>query len=329
MRVKLGLLSAITFGFLALPFISERFIVSLFAQSVPTPIYILLCGIFIVYTLNELRTMKGYTKWTIGITLYVILWIIISGLPKKQIKISSESGSDSTISIAVWNTQYWDQGKNQQQLSEVIKALDADVLLIQEHIYWSQTLKQKLPANNVSILERCCGYSQILKKDELVIASRFPISNVLIDAPYIQKVTLAKLYSAQRQLSIVNTHVPVQYDITSPPWEQSFWTHMFKALDIRHSTFDSLSKFTNEQIFIAGDFNSTVLSPAIRGLSSRLTSITFRPSFPNGKWIPPLWTIDHIFHSKDITADCRLITSSSINIPIPSDHLPVRCVITL
>ncbi|PMG44920.1 hypothetical protein BCU90_20575 [Vibrio lentus] len=327
MQIRACVITALTMIFVLLPFLPESLVIPLFFQSLPTYIYVLICATLIVLTVHMFFSIKWYVRLTMFITL---CGFMLSSIYSFNTTFTANAKSNhNNLSIVVWNTFHWDQKKSRESLINIFRSMDADIVMLQEHIYWSEESKSHQPATDLSILKSCCGYSYILKKGELVVASRHPITEVNIDSAYLQKTRVEVNYQERKHIDLINVHIPVQYDLASSPWESTFWEHLFNALVMREEAFSLLSKSLSKNIFIGGDFNSTLLSPNVRALTDNLHTVNFWPSFPYGMSIPTLWSIDHIFFSKSNLVDCSLVTSEVLSMKIPSDHLPIACVVYL
>ncbi len=316
---KVSTLTIVLFG-LIVPHLPSFFSLGHFFQSLPISLYVALCLAAMIVSCWVFRTWA-----TVGIAvLFVASWVTaLSGLllrPDRDIGISSR------LSVITWNTHYWDQADGAEDFASQLRQLDADVVLLQEHVYRNTENGGDLHVIDDAIaLKNCCGFEHVWTKGELVIASHIPGTPVAVDDPHIQAITLDK---GDRTLKVINVHVPVHVNIAASPINRDFWSFVSERHHMRLASFSKLERLLSEAdtAIVGGDFNSTVLMRPLRSALFFHTDMgvtdVWPPTYPSGKVIPEFWRLDILVGKNAGPRTCFVMPLPS---EMSSDHRPVRC----
>ena len=302
--VLAGLLAAM----LVVPLIDDRLPPALLLQSVPDVPYFGTLGlIFLVLVWRRVGTRS---IGMIGLAGLVAVVLPGSDVPERQ--------SGSTLRVATWNTEYWDQTEGSAPLGQELAGLDADVLLLQEHLYWDAARGKPVEIDRAELLRDCCAYPYIWQNGELVIASRRQGAIGVVDGAHILVVTIDGV-------RFLNVHVPVHITRLHSPAKAPFWHFLFAAAEERASLFQILADLGQgaPRTVIGGDFNATFLMPGMRKLAWQYNMTAWPPTFPNGNI--RLWRLDHLGDTANSLTDC---VSPEVAHAI-SDHLPIICDLAL
>jgi endonuclease/exonuclease/phosphatase family metal-dependent hydrolase len=302
--VLAGLL-AVMFG---LPLVDDRLPPALLLQSVPDVPYLVTFGL-ILLVLVWRRVGPRYVG-TIALAGIVAVVLPGSDVLERQ--------NGTTLRVATWNTEYWDQTEGSAALGEVLAGFDADVLLLQEHLYWDAGRGKTVEIDRTELLRDCCGYPYIWQKGELVIASRRQGDSGVADGAHILAVSI-------EGVRFLNVHVPVHITRLHSPVKAPFWHFLSVAAEERAALFQTLGDLGQgaPRTVIGGDFNSTFLMPGMRKLAWRYNLTAWPPTFPNSTI--RLWRLDHLGDTANSLADCA---SPEVAHAI-SDHLPIICDLAL
>lgn len=218
------------------------------------------------------------------------------------------------LRVATWNTEYWDQTEGSEELGRLLAGLDADVLLLQEHLHWDAAARQTIAVDRAGLLRDCCGYGYVWQEGELITASRVRGHRADEAADHVLAVEIGGV-------RFLNVHVPVHVTRLHSPSEAAFWRFLSAASEERTGVFKAIEELAGarHRTVIGGDFNATLLMPAMRRLAWRFDLAAWPPTFPNGRL--PLWRLDHLGDSAGGLSGCV-----SPRVPrAASDHLPVVC----
>lgn len=292
-------------GALAVPFLPSAWPAASLLQSFP-----------VVPFLVTLALMLAYLGRLILANRFVLAGLCAAGAAAfLQDPLGQSTPNLQELRVVSWNTEYWDQNEGTDALVAALRALDADVLLLQEHLYWDPVSSSTKAIDGANILSECCGFKHVWQQGELVTASRLPGIQAA-DAPdeFILLVSI-------KGTTFANVHVPVHITWFFPPTDQRFWKYLSAAASQRYKTFAALENVLDhaEPVVVGGDFNATMLMPQMRTVAHRTNLSALPLTFPNGKL--PLWKLDHLGDSADRVSNCQTVSIS----PDLSDHLPLAC----
>lgn len=309
----------ILFG-LSVPHLPSFFALSHFFQSLPMGLYVAMCFAAIAVSFRVFRSSA-----TVGVAvLFVASWATaFSGLILRP---DQNVSSTNRLSVITWNTHYWDQADGAENFASQLRKLDADVVLLQEHIYRKTGDRGGLRAIDDAIaLKSCCDFEHVWTKGELVIASRIPGTPVVVDDPYVQAVSLDK---GEHNLTVINVHVPVHVNVAASPANRDFWSFVAERHHTRLASFSELEHLLSEtdSAIVGGDFNSTLLMRPLRSALFAHTDMgvtdLWPPTYPSGKALPEFWRLDILVGRNAGPRTCLVMPLPSVK---SSDHRPVRC----
>jgi hypothetical protein len=234
---------------------------------------------------------------------------------------AGSTGPVTTVKLFAWNTEYWDQDDDPQQLLDFLVGQRADVYLLQEHLYWD--LDAGLAgARQVHDLDRVravfAGYT-VVADGELLTVSRYPVvGHVALGAPAelddadtdtgtdtdtgpLARPTPAfgDVFEAVRMLrtdlliggqvvSTYNVHLPVQVNLVA---DSKFFSFIDERNTARHHFLDALAAdvaANRQPVVIAGDFNTSPSMADLDPLRERLHDAAEASGHPlPGSW--PAW----------------------------------------
>ncbi len=301
---------------LALPIASDRIVLVSLAQSVPPVGWLFGVAVGVGY---------GSERWLVGrfgelATLTMLVAVIAVVGRATSIAAEPPAGVPS-MKVATWNTEFWDQDKDLEVFGDQLAGLEADILLLQEHIHWDDEAERIVPIQRADVLGDCCGYEHIEVHGELVVASRFPIRPISTENDYVQ---IVDVVTPEGPVRVANIHLPVHVTMLASPLSGDFYDYTRDALADRSAAVGVAERQLDtdrSELILGGDFNATVLSPSLRGLLSQLDAglLNLGPgTFPASS---PLWQLDHLVTSSGLARDCSVV---ALDQPI-SDHRPITC----
>jgi endonuclease/exonuclease/phosphatase family metal-dependent hydrolase len=289
---------------LGVPLIDDRLPPALLLQSVPDVPYLGILGLILLM-------LVWYWVGARYVGIIGLVGIVAIVLPGPDVL---ERQSGTTLRVATWNTEYWDQTEGSTALGQVLAGLNADVLMLQEHLYWDAARGKTVEIDRAELLRECCGYAYIWQNGELVTASRLQGDIGVADGAHILVVTI-------EGVRFLNVHVPVHITRLHSPARAPFWHFLSEAAEERAALFQTLAELGDSapRNVIGGDFNATFLMPGMRKLALQYNLTAWPPTFPNGTI--RLWRLDHLGDTANSLADCA---SPEVAHAI-SDHLPIIC----
>ncbi|HEX6469482.1 MAG TPA: endonuclease/exonuclease/phosphatase family protein [Streptosporangiaceae bacterium] len=226
----------------------------------------------------------------------------------------------------VWNTQFWDQGKDQESFHRFIRERAADVYFLQEYVYWAG---REVPATGIEKLAALMPDHEVFTDAGLVTLVHRRLAP--LRRPGIPGTALRVDISAgAAPIALYNIHLPAPLDPGKSPLKAPFYRFVRAQAARRRHAFQALDELLDEAppaLFMGGDFNS---SPAMRGmrrLRGRLADALppagrpYPATWPAGRW--RLWRIDWVFTSPQVVVEsARIVEPAGL-----SDHAGQLCVI--
>lgn len=133
--------------------------------------------------------------------------------------------------------------------------------------------------------------------------------------------------AATIQVPAVKTSPVIVVAHLANPWHIRRWSGDIQKLATMLREVDQL---TDGAAVVAGDMNSTLDMRPFRNLlrggyrdAAEQAGAGFRPTFPAGTAIPPLFAIDHV-----LTLRCRAVATYTVSLP-GSDHRAIRATIVI
>jgi endonuclease/exonuclease/phosphatase (EEP) superfamily protein YafD len=196
------------------------------------------------------------------------------------------AGGQRLIRVIAWNTQYWHQGKDQEEFYAYLRGLDADIYLLQEYLYHVGQWRFRLLDDDERLFAAFAGY-EVVVKGELVTASRLPVVGVpALTAENVLRVDI-RVTPGGRVLSTYNVHIPVQLPALSP-LRREFYQVVRRRAHYRNSHYQCLADDLAANVqpsLVAGDFNA---SPAVGDLR-RLAGVATDAIHANRSIYPVSW----------------------------------------
>ena len=250
-----------------------------------------------------------------------------------------EAVPPGALRVVSFNTSYWGEGTSRARFYRSLRALDADVYLLQEYLRWDEKAAAAggTPADGAvrlherKRLRRAFPGYRVVTRGELVTLSRLPVLREPRVAPdrarhasWQEEFTRAKtlrtdLLADGRVLSVYNVHVPVPLAVSGPtPLSPSFFADVRERSGPRRAVLRGLeadAKANPCPLLIAGDFNSTAAMGELEPLRERLRDAArsagpgYPVSWPDGS---PLagWRLDWAFTGSGVRVHRYALTGS-------------------
>lgn len=230
-------------------------------------------------------TSGGPRWWTAAAAVLALaLGLRHSGLAPRAARNVLRAGRPTEgIRLVCWNTQHWDEKVDTEHFYAFLRRLDADVYLLQEHIYDAGVHAPPIPVDFRQRLVREFPGHHVLVRGQFVTMSRFPVvATPDIGAPEVFRVDL-RIDSAPGLpvLSTYNVHLPVHVFLENP-FRLGLYQEIKERVLSRNRQLDQLIADVRGNgcpAIIAGDFNlsralgdiarlSTVATDALRATRS-------------------------------------------------------------
>ncbi|MEM7668575.1 MAG: endonuclease/exonuclease/phosphatase family protein [Pseudomonadota bacterium] len=316
--IKTAVLVSIIIG-AALPHLPDGFALAHLFQSFPIGVYAVLCGLSAGIAAVVFRRRAAIS----AAALILASWSVAASA--MMLRENSPAAGKDGLSIITWNTHYWDQLDGPENFADQLRQMNADVVLLQEHIYRAADSGRSRDIDDADALKTCCGFEHVWSKGELVIASRLPGTPIPVDDPYVQVVSLR---SGSDTVDVINVHVPVHVNITLSPTQRAFWSFVVDRHQSRLASYAELERVlaATDRAIVGGDFNSTVLMRPLRDALFAYTDMgiadLWPPTYPTGKSLPELWRLDILVGRNTGARRCSVMP---MHPTMGSDHRPVRC----
>ncbi|MFJ4341629.1 endonuclease/exonuclease/phosphatase family protein [Streptomyces sp. NPDC088915] len=193
------------------------------------------------------------------------------------------------LRVVSLNTQYWAMATDSDRLLALLRARDADVYLLQEHVGWTPGLGEDgyWRLDDDAALRRAFPGYHLARRGELLTVSRFPIVAQYPVGPgpaltfgekpdfgqefAREKVLRTDLEVGGRVLSTYNVHitVPLALDNLNPLSDFDHDSYLRRKHAWRQAEFAGLEKdvaANDHPVLIAGDFNATASMRSLDGL---------------------------------------------------------------
>lgn len=233
----------------------------------------------------------------------------------------------SRVRVVQMNTDYWGQlrdgtlsdPRDKESMLKYLRALDADVYLLQEHM--TRVGDLALPVTDLSDVRRVFPEYQAITAGTLLTLTRLPVvdhkvvnqetgSDLALPPPPYQ--LMVNVRAGETVLSTYNIHMPIQIIIEQNWFERAFYEEIERRHVIRRNEFRILTKDVADNpnpVIVAGDFNTSPAMGDIRGLldvtqdaassSGRLYPATWRV----GGQLPMLWRNDWYLLRNNLVVD--------------------------
>ncbi|MEU6808259.1 endonuclease/exonuclease/phosphatase family protein [Streptomyces sp. NPDC046831] len=217
------------------------------------------------------------------------------------------------IRVVCWNTEHWDEEVDTEAFYAFLRRLDADVYLLQEHIYDAGVHAPPVPVDFRDRLEREFPGHHVLIRGQFVTLSRFPVvATPDIGAPEVFRVDLrVDSLPGAPVLSTYNVHLPVHVFLENP-FRAALYREIRDRLSSRNRQLDRLIddlRANGLPAVVAGDFNlsrsqgdiarlSAVATDALRACAS-LYPVSWHRGAAWLRW----WRLDLAFTSRGASAE--------------------------
>ncbi|MEU4620047.1 endonuclease/exonuclease/phosphatase family protein [Actinoplanes sp. NPDC023801] len=233
----------------------------------------------------------------------------------------------SRVRVVQMNTDYWGQlregtltdRRDKESMLRYLRALDADVYLLQEHMTRDGDLA--LPVTDLSDVARAFPEYRAIAAGTLLTLTRLPVvdhkivnqetgSDLNLPPPPYELMVNVRV--GNTVLSTYNIHMPIQIIIEQNWFTRDFYREIERRHAIRSNEFRILARdvaANPNPLIVAGDFNTSPAMGDIRGLldvtrdaassSGRLYPATWRV----GGQLPMLWRNDWYLIRNNITVD--------------------------
>ncbi|MFH8723891.1 endonuclease/exonuclease/phosphatase family protein [Streptomyces termitum] len=212
------------------------------------------------------------------------------------------------LRVVSLNTQYWAMATGRDRLVALLRARDADVYLLQEHVGWTPGLGEDgyWRIDDDEELRRSFPGYQVARRGELLTLSRYPIVGQRLVGPgpdlsfgretdfgrefARSKVLRTDIRVGDRVMSTYNVHVtaPLALDNLNPFSGFDFDSYLRRKNAWRQEEFEGLERDVQgngNPLVIAGDFNATASMRPIR----RLAEVAEDATPANPSFLPLSW----------------------------------------
>ncbi|WP_143162983.1 endonuclease/exonuclease/phosphatase family protein [Couchioplanes caeruleus] len=231
------------------------------------------------------------------------------------------------VRVVQMNTDYWGQlregtlsdPRDKESMLKYLRALDADVYLLQEHM--TRVGELALPVTDLSDVGRVFPEYRAFTAGTLLTLTRLPVmdhrvvnpdtsSTLALPPPPYELMVNVKV--GDRVLSTYNVHMPIQIIIEQNWFTRDFYKEIERRHVIRHEEFEALTEdvvANPNPLIVAGDFNTSPAMGDIRGLldvtrdAARYSGRLYPATWRVGGQLPMLWRNDWYLIRNDITVD--------------------------
>jgi endonuclease/exonuclease/phosphatase (EEP) superfamily protein YafD len=299
------------------------------------------------------RTMRP--KATLWIVLTSIAALVM-GFPHSGINLWAFAGARgkvpaTAIKVVTWNMGFPDQALDPARVYSYLKSMDADVYLLQEHVYWDKRkgeLGAIMPADG-SLINSYFPHYHVAMRSEMLTISRFPMvaqprvrpdSTNLNDSntPYPimfqkSKVLRTDLLVRGTVVSVYNVHISVQLNPSYSLFSTTYYSYVASRYGQRRKQLSGLvedARSNRHPLLIAGDFNTSPSMPDIAPLQARFVDAihanrSLYPTTWNELGLMHWWRLDWAFTTPDINV-YRYTFPGARGL---SDHRPQSLVISI
>ncbi|MFY1692786.1 endonuclease/exonuclease/phosphatase family protein [Plantactinospora sp. WMMB782] len=276
---------------------------------------------------------------------------LLLGGPLSGLNLRGLGGGDGpppadAVRVFSWNTGYWDEGGQTDQMYALVRAANADVYLLQEYWYERSTgpgepelarLRAEFPGFHVAVA------------GELVTLSRHPVRRILpLDAPdmppprwaspdhWRYKVLRTDLdLGAGRVLSVYNLHLPVQLVPEHSPLDGEFYRVVREQHAQREPQWRALDRdvaANPHPILVAGDLNTSPAMGDLAKVPGRLrdagyaSSARYPATWSDAPGWPRWWRLDWAFVSAGVRVHSYRFGGPTNGV---SDHRPQQLLLSL
>ncbi|MFC0547182.1 endonuclease/exonuclease/phosphatase family protein [Kutzneria chonburiensis] len=330
--------------------LSGRYWLWLMVDLAPPLLYLLVpAALLLVIAPPRLgrRRLRPGLRWSVGLMSIAALALGISSSGLNVFGHGDGPAPADALRVVSWNTDLWSQDKDPATFYAFLKAQNADVYLLQEHMHWDLSKGEQgaTAVGERTRLEQAFPGYHIVMRSELVTLSRFPIVATPRVAPdrdgpdpeftalYQQdKVLRTDIQVGSRVMSFYNTHISVQLSMIQSPFDAFFWQYVRHRFDQRGEQYRGLEAdvaANHNPSLIAGDFNTTAAMRDIDGMKAVATdaaraSSSLYPTSWNGETPLRWWRLDWTFTTPGVRVHSYDLDNSA-----PSDHAMQHVVVSL
>ncbi len=276
--------------------------------SVIPPVFYLLLAVASVYIsiLLIFKHLKSIYLVNIFVS-FASIWLAI-GISDLNLYFLHQSAakSEEDISIFNWNTEFWENEQDLENLYEFLQKQNADIYNLQEFIPVVTSQDGKYVEVELSRLEEYFPDHELINRGEFVSLSKYPIRKVYNTVDY--KFLKYDIEVEEDILTIYNVHLPMQF--SGPSAFRSFpdeFSQIKSQFKYRQYVINKLSKDiakANSPYIISGDFNTT----KSMGIMDELLD-EHKDSYKLNRRIIPttwnklgvrLWRIDYVLASEKV-----------------------------
>lgn len=224
-----------------------------------------------------------------------------------------EPAPADALKVFSWNTQYWDTTDDPAAFYRYLRAEDADVYLLQEHLARKDAAPAPLAGGLARLRAEFPGY-HLVARGELVTLSRHPVvARRSVGGPEAAghgaaatdrwtRLLRTDLNVGGRVISVYNVHISVQVDLERSWLAGDFYRTVRERDAVRRAQLAALERdaaASPHPVLISGDFNTTPAMGDLRGLRE-----AFRDALPASSAVHPvtwnsqglaLWRLDWTF----------------------------------
>ncbi|HZB28610.1 MAG TPA: endonuclease/exonuclease/phosphatase family protein [Streptosporangiaceae bacterium] len=252
-----------------------------------------------------------------------------SGIALPRLRNTGRSAGEVTapVVIFVWNTQFWDQGKDEESFHRFLRAQAADVYLLQEYAYWEGG--REVPASGIEKLAAIMPDHDVFVEGGLVtLAHRRLAPRLKPGVP--ETMFRTDILVDRASIALYNVHMPVPLDLGKSIFKADFYRFVCTQATKRKQAFKTVEEVLSEtpsMLFFGGDFNSSPAMRVMRRLRRRYVDVMRSAKSPYVATWPAkarsLWRIDWAMACSQITVDwARLVDPEGL-----SDHAGQLCAI--
>jgi endonuclease/exonuclease/phosphatase (EEP) superfamily protein YafD len=258
-----------------------------------------------------------------------VLALLGAGMPWNGVALPTagrKGGNEGApLVVFVWNTEFWDEGKDVGSFFGFLRSQAADVYLLQEFVHTEG--RRAAPATGTDDLAVVFPDHEVLVQEELVTVIHRRLRPQLM--PGLPEIVLrTDIVVGHTTMALYNVHMPVPLDLRYTPLRAPFYRFVREQAAERKQAFRALGDLLRDAppaMVMGGDFNSSSAMRTMRRLRSRYADpmrsagrlyVATWPARPHR-----LWRLDWVLTSRQVTTEwARAVDPGGL-----SDHFGQLC----
>lgn len=261
------------------------------------PPFMLLVIPFVLICLNTYST-KSFALFVLLVASLFVVWPH-SGVVLPSFRSKVIVNTANAVKVVSWNTEFWADGKDENEMIDVLRGAPADIYLLQE--MWAH--RDLSPVTNLAALQEAFPGYTLHQAEEHVTLSRFPVQEFYDFSE--SGFTRLDVLVNDKTVSIYNVHIPVHLIPSHLRYGLFFFRDMQNRFEWRQRSFSAfqaeLESNPNPKVF-SGDYNTSANMAELGWFSQRYSEAftSLHGGYPTTYSFGPikLWKIDWVFGDK-------------------------------